>query len=149
MQNTEKVLTSLLTLNKELCNHVVDFYSSNPSPADYSEWNIEVDKLEDLKSKILKTFLDPSLWKLHEKNKLEESADDYFEELSLFIDDPYPIEGWVDTTLTKSIIDNEKTEKCIIRDFTIDSGNIGDNFYVQMITDPKDEKIVGYLVRES
>lgn len=102
--------------------------------------NINTVKL--LEEYIWNLWKDGNKYSREEKHKLGCEFETYFCDDEFFID----LIGGYDNDLVKQISSNKSiAEKCILRVF-VPNNQLGDNFRLEVVTTPEDDKVVGWTV---
>jgi hypothetical protein len=88
---------------------------------------------------IINNWKRPSYWKRTSKKKIKDDWDEYF-----YQDEVNSDYGWLDKEVYNGVIENNQTEKCIIRIFQPEDERMRDNYYIFIISNPEDTTVVAF-----
>lgn len=88
---------------------------------------------------IINNWRKPSCWKRANKKKIKYDWDEYF-----YQDEVNSDYGWLDKEVYNGVIENNQTEKCIIRIFQPEDERMRDNYYIFIISNPEDTTVVAF-----
>lgn len=88
---------------------------------------------------IVNNWKRPSYWKRTSKKKIKDDWDEYF-----YQDEVNSDYGWLDKEVYNGVIENNQTEKCIIRIFQPEDERMRDNYYIFIISNPEDTTVVAF-----